>query len=151
MTKDVERFHNLWNKDLNEDWSPEEFLFLKKQIRKKNYKVTYGFYNKKSAKNKQIALIIDLMPHMNRRTGAENNWEYIVSREITDLEIEEFINYYFRSSSQRFWVFYYKNIERLIEDDQVLKAITPNTFIKMCQERGYSGDYQTRIDFNSVS
>lgn len=147
MKNDAERFYNLWNKQTTEDWTTEEFTFLKKQIRKKNYKVTYGFYNKISSKNKQIALIIDSTP-LSRKSGVENNWEYISSRKITDLEIEEYINFHFRSSYKRFLIFYYQNIERLISDDDKLKAITPPDFIKLCQERGYSGNYQTRFDFS---
>lgn len=85
---------------------------------------------------------------MTRRTGVENNWEYIETRDITDLEIEEYINFYFRPAFKRFLVFYYRDIERLILDDKKLKAVTPPLFVKICQDKGYAGKYQTRLEFN---
>jgi hypothetical protein len=148
MTENTKRYYDLWEKDINIDFDPEEFSFLKKQIKNKKFTVTYGFYNKESSQKKQIALIINTDPFMTRRTGVENNWEYIQSREMTDLEIEEYINYYFRPAFKRFLVFYYRDIERLIIDDQKLKAVTPPVFIKMCQDKGYAGKYQTRLEFN---
>lgn len=148
MTENLKKYYDLWQKDINIDFEPDEFNFLKKQIKRKKFTVTYGFYNKESAQKKQIALIINTDPFMTRRTGVENNWEYIHSRDMTDLEIEEYVNFYFRPSFKRFWVFYYRDIERLIIDDQKLKAVTPLIFIKMCQDKGYVGKYQTRIEFN---
>lgn len=148
MTENAKRYYDLWNKDVNIDFEPDEFYFLKKQIKNKKFTVTYGFYNKVSAQKKQIALIINTDPFMTRRTGVENNWEYIHTRDITDLEIEEFINFYFRSSYKRFLVFYYRDIERLIVDDKKLKAITPPEFISKCEDKGYAGKYQTRLEFN---
>jgi hypothetical protein len=148
MTKNTKHYYDLWNKDINIDFDPDEFAFLKKQIKNKKFTITYGFYNKVSAQKKQIVLIINTDPFMTRRTGVENNWEYITTRDITDLEIEEYINFYFRSSYKRFWVFYYRDIERLIVDDLKLKTITPPVFIKMCQDKGYEGKYQTRLEFN---
>lgn len=148
MTENTKRYYDLWNKDINLDFELEEFSFLKKQIKNKKFTVTYGFYNKVSAQKKQIALIINTDPFMTRRTGVENNWEYIHTRDITDLEIEEFINFYFRSSYKRFLVFYYRDIERLIIDDKKLKARTPLEFIAKCEGKGYAGKYQIRLEFN---
>ncbi len=138
------KHYNLWNKQ--EDYTEKEFSFLKSYIKKQNYKVNYGFYNKESSKKMQIAVIFDLIPNQMRRTGVENNWEIIESRNITDKEIEEFINLYFRSSFKRFLVFYYKNIDRLIYDDARLEAITPTKFIDECRKKGYSGSYQLKIE-----
>ena len=148
MNENAKREYDLWNKDINIDFEPEEFSFLKKRIKNKKFTVTYGFYNKVSAQKKQIALIINTDPFMTRRTGVENNWEYIHTRDITDLEIEEYINFHFRPSFKRFLVFYYRDMERLIVDDLKLKAITPPIFIKMCQDKGYAGKYQARLEFN---
>lgn len=148
MNENVKREYDLWNKDINLDFEPEEFIFLKKRIKNKKFTVTYGFYNKVSGQKKQIALIVNTDPFMTRRTGVENNWEYIKTRAMTDLEIEEYINFYFRPSFKRFLVFYYRDIERLIIDDNKLKAVTPSVFIKMCEDKGYAGKYQTRLELN---
>jgi isochorismate hydrolase len=121
--KDFQKYMMLWDK--KEEFSLEEIKFLKSYIKRQNFKVSYGFYNKESSKKMQIALIIDLIPNQLRRTGVENNWEVITTRSITDKEIEEFINHYFRNSYKRFLVFYYKNIDRLIYDDKMLDAVTP--------------------------
>jgi hypothetical protein len=141
------KFNVLWNKQ--EEYSLDEFSFLRSFIKNKNIRVSYGFYNKISSKKMQIALIFDLIPFQNRKTGVENNWEIISQRQITDLEIDEFINHYFRKSFKRFLVFYYKDLEKLIIDDRKLGAETPYEFIKLCEIKGYKGKYQTRIEFNN--
>ena len=147
MNKNAKREYDLWNKDINIDFEPEEFSFLKQRIKSKKFIVTYGFYNKASSQKKQIALIINTDPFMTRRTGVENNWDYVITRKMTDLEIEEYINFYFRSSYKRFLVFYYRDIERLIVDDKKLGGETPYEFIKQCESKGCKGKYQTRIEF----
>lgn len=144
--KDSEKAYVLWNKE--EEYSEEEFKFLKNYIRKQNFKVSYGFYNKISSKKKQIALIFDIIPSQMRRTGVENNWEIISTRQITEKEIEEYIIHYFRDSFKRFLVFYYNNVDRLIHDDNRLDAITPDNFIDQCRKKGYSGTYQLKMDYN---
>jgi hypothetical protein len=136
---------DLWNK--TEEYTEEEFKFLKNYIQKQNYKVSYGFYNKVSAQKKQIAVIFDLIPSQMRRTGVENNWEIITTRQITDKEIEEFINHYFRNSFKRFLVFYYNNVDRLIHDDIRLEALTPDDFIEKCRKKGYSGTFQLKLEY----
>lgn len=151
MTENTKKFYALWNKSIEEDFTSDEMIFLKKEIKKKNFKVAYGFYNKVSSQKKQIALIVDKDPFSPRRCAAENNWTYIASREISDLEIQEYILFYFRNSYKRFLVFYYKDIERLIIDDSKLKIITPPVFIKMCQDKGFAGMYQTRLEFNALT
>lgn len=135
----------LWNK--KEDFSFDEFVFLKKYIKNKNFKVSYGFYNKISSKKTQIAIIFDLMPSQMRRTGVENNWEIISIRKMTDKEIEEFINFYFRNSFKRFLVFYYSNVDKLIYDDKRLGTATPESFIEQCRKKGYSGTFQLKLDY----
>jgi hypothetical protein len=142
---EIEKYYNLWNK--TEDYTDEEFNFLKKQIKNKKFTVTYGFYNKESAMKKQIAVIIDQIPFMNRRTGVENNWEYIETRDITNLEIEEYINFYFRGSYKRFIVHYYNNVDKLIYDDKKLNAVTPDNFIEQCRKKGYTGTFQLKLDY----
>ena len=84
MTENTKRCYELWNKNIEEDFTSEEMIFLKKEIKKKKFKITYGFYNKVSSKKKQIALIVNIEPFSPRRCAAENNWEYILSREMTD-------------------------------------------------------------------
>lgn len=143
---DWQKYFDLWNKA--DEYTDEEFKFLKNYIKNKNYKVNYGFYNKESSKKMQIACIFDLNPLQNRRTGVENNWTIICSRSITEKEIEEFINQYFRQSFKRFLVFYYKNVDRLIYDDKKLNAETPEKFIDECRKRGYSGSYQMKLEYN---
>jgi hypothetical protein len=137
-------YNRLWNK--LDDYTEDEIKFLKTYIKKQNYKVNYGFYNKESSSKKQIAVIFDLIPNQTRKTGVENNWNIISSRQITGKEIEEFITFYFRKSFKRFLVFYYKNIDKLIYDDNKLNAITPDNFINECRRKGYSGSYQLKIE-----
>lgn len=79
-----------------------------------------------------------------RRSGVENNWEIISTRKKTDKEIEQFITHYFRNSFKRFLVFYYKSIDRLIQDDKTLEAITPGDFIEKCIKKGYSKNLQLK-------
>lgn len=142
--KASERAMKLWNQ--METYSDDDFNFLKKYIKKKKYKVKYAFYTPISNTGKQIALIFDLIPNQPRKSGVENKWKIISTREMTEKEIEEYIIFYFRETSQRFWVFYYKNIEKLIYDDQKLKAITPEKFIEECHKKGYSGAFQLKIE-----
>ena len=142
---DIDRYYNLWNK--MEDYTDDEYQFLIKHIKTKKFTVTYGFYNKESKLKKQIAVILDQDPNMNRRTGVENNWESIIKRDITTLEIEQFINFYFRRSYKRFVVFYYQNVDKLIYDDKKLNAVTPTIFIDKCRSKGYSGTYQLKLDY----
>lgn len=137
--------YNLWNK--TEPYTVDEIKFLKSQIKKKNYVVKYGFYNKESAMKKQIAVVFDLMPNLGRRTGVENNWEIISTRKITDKEIEEYIIHYFKNAYKRFLVFYYKNVDRLIYDDKKLGAVTPDNFIDKCRKKGYSGTFQLKLEY----
>lgn len=137
--------YNLWNK--TEAYTVDEIKFLKSQIKKKNYVVKYGFYNKESAMKKQIAVVFDLMPNLGRRTGVENNWEIISTRKITDKEIEEYIIHYFKNAYKRFLVFYYKNVDRLIYDDKKLGAVTPDNFIDKCRKKGYSGTFQLKLEY----
>jgi len=146
MTKnDYQKYTDLWNK--SDEYTDLEIKFLRSYIKKKNYKVSYGFYKKVSSKKMQIAVVFDLIPTQMRKTGVENNWEIIVDRNITDIEIDEFINYYFRNSFKRFLVFYYKNVDKLINDDQKLQAKTPESFIDLCRTKGYSGSFQLKIDY----
>jgi hypothetical protein len=141
---DFKAILELWNKP--EEYSTDEISILKKYIKSKNYKVKYGFYNKESSMGKQVAFIIDTIPNMGRRTGSENNWTIISERNMTSKEIEEYIMHYFRSEYKRFLVFYYKNIDKLIYDDQRLEAETPTDFIEQCRIKGYSGSYQLKIE-----
>jgi len=145
MSATFEKYYDLWNK--KEEYTSDEIGFLEKEIAKKNIKVNYGFYRKESSMKKQIAVIFDLMPNQSRRTGVENNWEILFSRPITEKEIKEYIQHYFRSSFKRFLVFYYKNVDKLIFDDNKLNAETPEKYIEECRKRGYSGSYQLKVEF----
>jgi hypothetical protein len=137
----------LWNKPIKEDFDEDEFAFLVRYIKRKKYKVKYGFYTKKSLSGKQVALVYDFIPNQPRKTGSENNWEIIHERDITHKEIEEHITFYYRSSYKRFLVFYYKGIEKLILDDKKLNAETPQKFIDECHKRQYSSSFQFKIEF----
>ena len=148
---DWQKSYELWKKPIDEDFTKEEISFLKKYIKNQNYKVRYGFYNKVSSLRKQISLVFDLIPFPPRKSGVENNWQIISEREISDLEIMEFILFYFRDCNKRFLVFYYKNIEKLILDDERLGIETPFSFVNLCYEKGYSGDFKMKIDFNSIN
>lgn len=144
---DFKKAYELWNKNPKEDFSDSELAFLKNHLSKKKYKVKYGFYNRKSSKGKYISVIFDLMPLQNRKTGSENNWDVIAEREMTEGELNEFIIFHYRNSFKRFLVFYYKDLEKLLIDDIKLGAKTPYEFIKQCENKGYKGNYQSKIEF----
>lgn len=133
-----EKEYELWNKPNNIDFTEEEISFLKEYIKNQSYRVKYGFYSKKSSQGKQISVIFDLMPKLVRKSGASNNWEILYERELSDLEIMEYILFYFRSSYKRFIVFYYSNVERLVQDEIRLGVDTPLRFISECNRRGYN-------------
>lgn len=145
MSFNWQKYYDLWNK--SDEYTDDEFKFLKSYIKNKNFKVRYGFYNKVSSQKKQIAVILDTNPNQIRRTGVENNWEVIHTRDITDKEIEQYINFHFRNSFKRFLVFYYNNVNKLVYDDKRLNAITPDKFIDECSKRGYTGTYQLKVEF----
>lgn len=144
---EYKKAYALWHKDPNEDFTDAEIIFLRKHLLKKKFNVKYGFYNRESSKGKYIALIFDLAPYIGRKSGAENNWTIISERNMTIKELDEFIIFHYRKSFKRFLVFYYKDLERLLIDDSKLEAKTPYEFIKECENKGYVGKYQTRIEF----
>lgn len=126
---------DLWNKPMGLDFTEDEIEFLMGFLGQKGYRVKYGFYNKISAKGKYLTVLYDSMPNMNRRTGVENNWEFISERAITDAELREYIIFYYRASFKRFLVFYYADIDAVIATDIKLGAITPKDFVKSAERR----------------
>ncbi len=137
----------LYSKPASYKFSIEELSFIKKHLKEKRhkYRIRYAFYNKKSFKGKQIAFIID-SNYNGRKSGVENNWEYFSEREISNIEFQEIVEN-FGTNKRRFEVWYYKNIEALIEDDKKYNIDTPVEFIKECKKRNYSGNYQTLMNF----
>lgn len=140
MTKN-EIYYYLWDKE-----SPlknSEFEWLRRYIKNQNFIVKYGFYNKTS--ERPICLIYDLIPKQMRRTGVENNWTILAERKMSNAEIIEFINFYFKISYKRFLVFYYSNINKLIIDDEKLNIKTPTSFIEECEKKGLRKNLQLKL------
>jgi hypothetical protein len=129
-----------------ERFTTKEKSFLKSKIKKSDFKIRYGFYRGVSSKGLQIAFVIDSMPNSPRRSGVENKWEIICTREISNIEYDEEIENY-GCNVHRFKVFYYRDIGKLIEDDKKYYVTTPENFVKECIRRGYNGNYQKQIDF----
>lgn len=138
---------DLHDKPRSEKFTEEELGIIRDHLGKdrNKYVCKYAFYNKPSSKKLHIAFIIDTM-HGSRRSGIENNWDYHVSRPISDLEFEEVVQN-FGCNLRRFIVYYYRDVEHIIKEDQLYDVETPQKFIDECKRRGYSGNYQTAIEF----
>lgn len=137
----------LYSKPITYKFSDEEIKLIKKYKPKSSFKVIYAFYNKNSYKKRYIVFIIDCIPNSARRSGVENNWEYFCEREISDLEYLEQIQN-FGCNKRRFIVWNYEKIEELIAGDLLYKVKTPDEFINECKKRGYSGNYQSILNFD---
>lgn len=131
-----------------ERFTKEEIAFLKTKIKKSNFLIKYAFYKKESKVKAQIALIIDQMPFCPRRSAVENNWEVICERPISNIEYHEEIENY-GCNNRRFITYYYRDIDALIIEDLKYHIETPDVFIKECLKRGYNGNHQTKIEFNT--
>lgn len=128
---------DLFNKPRHLQFTKEEKKIIREHLKKESYVVKYALYNKHSKKGSNIAFIIDSKNNARRRSAAENNWNYISERELTDIEFEEIISNY-GCNNRRFIVWYYKNIENLILDDLKYNIETPIEFVKSCRNKGYT-------------
>lgn len=135
---------DLYGKPVSYKFNAKEIAFIKKNTPKKNYKIKYAIYNKTSSKNLYIAFIIDQMPYSPRRSAIENNWDIIAEREISNLEYHEMIQNY-GTNHRRFKVWYYRNVETLMQDDLRYNVTTPDVFVKKCKNLGYSGSVQLEM------
>lgn len=136
---------DLYSKPKEYKFTPKEIKFIKKHLPKHSFRVKYALYNKKSSKGLQIAFIIDTMPYQSRKSGVENYWTYICDRPITNIEYDELIENY-GMNNRRFKVWYYKHIEMLILEDKKYNVETPADFIKICKDKGYTGDFQLKME-----
>lgn len=136
----------LWSKPISYKFTEREIAFIKKHNPKHQYKVKYAFYNKKSSKGLYLAFIIDSAAHSPRRSGIENYWTYIAERPLTNIEYQEMIEN-FGSNNRRFLVFYYRDIEYLMLEDKKYNVETPEEYVKLAKAKGYSGDFQLKIEF----
>ncbi|SFS30523.1 hypothetical protein [Lutibacter maritimus] len=135
----------LWSKPTTYKFSSDEIAFIKKHTSKNSYKVKYALYNKHSSQGKYIAFIIDSNPNATRKSGMENFWTYIAEREITIIEYDELIAN-FGCNNRRFQVWYYKSIDHLILDDLKYSVKTPERFVKVCKEKGYTLGVQLKME-----
>ena len=109
------------------------------------FEAIYAFYKKKSRFGAQIAFIIDQMPYSWRRSAVQNNYEFYCKRKLSDIEMNEIIanqNVYI----QRFIVWYYRDIDYLINEDKKYGIDTPKEFIVECKRRGFVSQ-QLRLEF----
>lgn len=128
-------------------FNEEEIKLLKSKYKKNHWRIKYAIYKKHSPKGCYIGFIIDGMPNAIRRSGAENHWEFICERELSNGEYDELIAN-LGTNNRRFELYLYKGIELLIKEDKSYGVETPAEFIKVCQERGYSAAYQTKMEFS---
>ena len=137
---------SLYSKPISQQFTEEEIRFLKKKLPKYRWLVKYAIYKPKSSRGESVMLIIDQMPNAVRRSGVENKWEVICTRPLSQTEYDYVIGNY-GTLHQRFLVWFFKSIEQLIEDDLPAGINTPQEFIKVCRDRGFSNSYQTSINF----
>jgi hypothetical protein len=102
-----------------------------------SYRAFYAIYKKKSKKKLQIAFIIDLSNNSLRKSSFLNSFEIISERNLCALERYE-MDANKNSFTRRFIVWYYKDIEFLIEEDLKYELQTPGEFISICKKLGYT-------------
>lgn len=138
----------LYSMPANRKFNPLELNVIREELKKERsgYVIKYAFYRKHSSKGAYVAFIIDQSANAVRKSGVENNWEVFSKRPISDIEFEEMVENY-GCNIQRFKVWYYRDIEALIQDDLKYNIITPERFVDECRKRGYSGSFQTEFNF----
>jgi hypothetical protein len=119
-----------------------EFIFSELKKVKVNHRVKYGIYKKPSKFNAQIAVIIDTMCNSSRRSGAENNFDFVCERQITDLELHELAENW-GCNTRRFICYYYKTIDALIVDDKKYNIDTPHKFVVVAEK--FKKNYHTQL------
>lgn len=135
MMENCIKLLDLYSKPKSEQFTEEEKAYIRSKESKNSFECIYAFYNKKSSKGCYIAFIIDSMPNT-RRSLVMNNWNIICKRKISDLEYEEQIEN-FGCNHRRFAVYYYREIEHLIEEDKLYGVSTPEEFVTQCKKKGY--------------
>jgi hypothetical protein len=131
------RLQELYALPTKHQYTDEELQFIMDNLGKKKFRIKYAIFRQHSHKGLYISFIIDRMPYATRRTVAYNSYEVICEREISDKEyIEECQN--FGCGSRTLHVYYYKNIELLIEEDKLYNVDTPQKFIDECVKLGYT-------------
>lgn len=140
--------HDLYAMPASYKFSDEELAFIKKYVSKKrkSFVCKYAFYKGVSKRSCQIAFIIDQTDNAVRRSGVENKWEIICTRPISNIEFEELCQN-FGCHRQRFIVWYYNDINYLINEDLKYDVTTPQKFVDRCIEKGYIKNYQTKLSF----
>ena|SRR6218665_3331866 len=146
---DISIIQELYEKPLHHEFSESEYNLILKYLKRNrnNYVIKYAFYRKPSKMGKQIAVILDTLANSPRRSAAENAYEVIAIRNITDRELEDQARL-FGSNNRRYCTWYYSVVEKAIEDDKKCKIETPEIFVKECRKRGYFGNYQLKIAFD---
>jgi hypothetical protein len=144
------RLLDLFSKPIDEQFTDEEITFIKKYVKKSDYKVFYCL-RKKSNRDLYVALIIDSSYNKGRRTLAWNSYDKICSRDLTNGEYQEIIENY-GSNNRVLKVYYYKSVEYLIKSDSMYNVVTPPEYIEKCKEMGYSSPIkeiaiQTTLNF----
>ena len=67
----------LSSRSSDKQFTEQEKDFIKTKVRKKDFKINYAIYRKKSGKGLYISFIVDSSPQQKRRTLAYNNYEII--------------------------------------------------------------------------
>ena len=143
-----DKLNTLWNRPVNQKFTPEEIKFIKKFVPKSSYRVKYAIYKPVSIKDLYIGFFIDSDPNARRRSGILNHWNFLYERELTNIEYHEVIENY-GSNNRRFLVYHYRHIEHLILEDLKYNVATPAGFVKECKRLGYTGNFQLIMEFLS--
>lgn len=141
----MDLIETVW-KPINTEFSEEEVKFLKKSISKDRFVGMYVFYTKESSKDLHIGFIIDQQPQRDRRSAYQNYFEIFCTRPLTNIEYDEMIRN-MGSGNRRYLTYWYNCVEQMIIEDKKYHLDTPEDFITECRNRGFYGNYQTKIDF----
>jgi len=128
----------LYNKPSGYKFNDSEVETIVNHLKKNkhNYRGRYAFYRSNSVNNFKLVFIIDQCFNSMRRSGVENHWEFVCDRPLTNLELTELAQN-FGCHNKRFIVYYYKDIDFMIEEDLKYNVETPTSFVNESISRGY--------------
>ncbi len=135
---------DLWSKPASYNFNEEEISFIKSKVPKKSYRAKYAIYKKDSPKGCPIAFILDSSPGCPRKSGYLVQYEVICERYLTNIEYQEIVEN-FGTNNRRFHEYLYRNIEQLQIEDKKYYLDTPEEFVRICKERGLTGDVQLKM------
>lgn len=135
---------DIYQKDRKLQLTDDELKLVRKHVKREDMKVLYCLYNRPSYKNTYIGYFIDQIP-VGRRSALFNIWDVITERPLAIEEYNE-VTANYGCNHKRFIVYMYRDIEALIVDDLKYGVTTPQSFVDLCRQKGYSGQYQMQLE-----